>query len=348
MRIAIATDAWSPQVNGVVTTLIHTRDELTAMGHDVLMITPESRRTIPCPTYPEIRLTLFAGRSIRRELNEFRPDCIHIATEGSIGFIVRRYCIKHQLPFTTAYHTQLPEYVRARIPIPIGFTICLLRRFHRPAVRTLVPTISVQRLLRERGFKSVVIWTRGVQTSVFNPSDPFDYKLPRPIWIYAGRVAVEKSIEDFLEIDLPGSKVVVGDGPDRRRLVAKYPGCVFPGYKFGRELARYVAGADVFVFPSRTDTFGIVMLEAMACGLPVAALPVTGPVDVVRHGETGILDVDLAKACKRAVNIDRQKCRRYAESRTWRSSTEQFASHLVSRSDRPAVAHASQVTSDFF
>lgn len=347
MRIAIATDAWSPQVNGVVTTLRHTRDELVAMGHEVLMITPEGRRTMPCPTYPEIRLTFFAGRSIRRELDEFRADCIHVATEGSIGLVVRRYCINRRLPFTTAYHTQLPEYVRARAPIPIRFTVWLLRWFHGPAVRTMVPTICMRRLLEERGFENVVIWSRGVLTNVFTPADPVDYQLPRPIWIYTGRVAVEKNIDEFLDLDLPGSKVVVGDGPDRERLQAKYPHCLFAGYQFGRDLARHLAGADVFVFPSKTDTFGIVMLEAMACGLPVAAFPVTGPVDVVRHGETGILDVDLAKACKRALDLDRRICRGYAESQTWRNSTEQFASHLIARSDSRLLGHPSQTTSDF-
>lgn len=333
MRIAIATDAWSPQVNGVVTTLGHTRDELIAQGHEVLMITPEGRRTMPCPTYPEIRLTLFAGRAIRRELDAFWPDCIHVATEGAIGLVVRRHCIKRRLPFTTAYHTQFPEYVRARLPLPVRFTVWLLRWFHGPAVRTMVPTISVQRLLEERRFQNVVIWTRGVLTDVFSPDDPIDYDLPKPIWVYTGRVAVEKNIAEFLDLELTGSKIVIGDGPDRERLMALYPDCHFPGYKFGRELARHVAGADVFVFPSKTDIFGIVMLEAMACRLPIAAFPVTGPVDVVRHGVTGILNNDLGRACRMALKLDPQVCRRYAESRSWRNATEQFASHLALQSE---------------
>ncbi len=329
MRIAIATDAWSPQVNGVVTTLGRTRDELIALGHEVLMITPQGRRTVPCPTYPEIRLTLIAGRSIRRELDEFGPDCIHVATEGPIGLMVRRYCIKRGLRFTTAYHTQFPEYIRVRLPVPVNFTVGLLRWFHGPAARTMVPTKSMQGLLEERGFRNVVIWTRGVLTDVFNMKDPFDYELPRPIWVYTGRVAVEKNLAEFLDLDLVGSKVFIGDGPDRERLAELYPSCHFLGYKFGRELARHIAGADVFVFPSRTDTFGIVMLEAMACGLPVAAYPVTGPVDVVRHGQTGILNKDLARACRLALKLDPQDCRRYAESRSWRNATEQFVTNLA-------------------
>lgn len=332
MRIAIATDAWSPQVNGVVTTLQRTRDELVNQGHDVVMVTPEGRRTMPCPTYPEIRLTLFSGGQIARELDEFNPDCVHIATEGTIGLTVRRYCVKRGLPFTTAYHTQFPEYVRARFPIPIRWTIALLRWFHGPAVRTMVPTRSIREVLESRGFEDVVIWERGVLTDIFSPEDPVEHDLPKPIWVYVGRVAVEKNIEGFLDLNLPGSKMIIGDGPDRERLAEAYPDCHFPGYKFGRELAQAQAGADVFVFPSKTDTFGIVMLEAMACGLPVAAFPVTGPIDVVRPGETGILDSDLASACERALELDPADCRRYAESRSWTRSTEQFVTNLAPRS----------------
>lgn len=331
MRIAIATDAWKPQVNGVVTTLVHTRDTLTTQGHDVLMLSPENRRTFPCPTYPEIRLALFSGRAIATELDAFDPDCVHIATEAPIGMAARRYCRRRDLPFTTAYHTQFPEYVRARVPIPVSWIVNLLRRFHGPATRTLVPTESIRKLLERRGFRDVVIWSRGVQTEIFNTEDPVNYEMPGPVWVFAGRVAVEKNLEAFLDLDLPGSKVVIGDGPDREKLTNRYPDCHFPGFKFGRDLARYLAGADVFVFPSKTDTFGIVMLEAMACGLPVAALPVTGPVDVVRHGETGWLDDDLAVACRRALELGGDAARRFAASRSWRRSTEQFLSHLAPR-----------------
>ena len=329
MRIAIATDAWLPQVNGVVTTLGQTRDALTAAGHDVMMITPAGRRTIPCPTYPEIRLVLFGGRRIARELDEFDPECVHIATEGSIGLAVRRYCLQRRIPFTTAYHTQFPEYVRARAPIPVSLTVRLLRWFHGPATRTLVPTQSMRKLLHDRGFRNVVTWSRGVDTAIFNDTTAKEYNLPGPVWAYLGRVAVEKNIAAFLNLDLPGSKVVIGDGPDLQRLIDAYPDCHFVGYKFGAELAAHLAGADVFVFPSRTDTFGIVLLEAMACGLPVAAYPVTGPVDVVKDRITGILDEDLAVACHRALRLNREDCKDYAASRSWQRCTEEFVSHLA-------------------
>ncbi|MGB5628765.1 MAG: glycosyltransferase family 1 protein [Woeseiaceae bacterium] len=331
MRIVIATDAWSPQVSGVVTTLNHTREHLLSEGHDVLMVTNEGHRTFPCPTYPEIRLPLFPGRKIARALDAFSPDCVHIATEGTIGLSVRRYCRKRGIPFTTAYHTQMPEYVRARFPIPLSWTYALLRWFHGAAERTLVPTESMRSTLLERGFDNVVIWSRGVLTDVFHPDDPAAYDLEEPIWVNFGRVSVEKNIEAFLDLDLPGSKVIIGDGPDRERLEAAYPDVLFLGYKFGRDLARHVAGADVFVFPSRTDTFGIVMLEAMACGVPVAAYPVTGPVDVVRHGITGCLSTDLKTACLRALELDSRDCRQYAETCTWTRSTRQFIDHLAPR-----------------
>ena len=338
MRIAIATDAWSPQVNGVVTTLRETRDQLTRQGHEVLMITAEGRRTVGCPTYPEIRLALFQGRRVARELDAFDPDSIHIATEGTIGLAVRRYCIRRGIPFTTAYHTQLPEYVRARFPIPVSWTVALMRWFHKPATRTMVPTESMRRTLLERGFTDVVIWSRGVKCDVFRPDDAVEYDLPGPVWVYFGRVAVEKNIEAFLDLSLPGAKVVIGDGPDRERLQAAYPDCRFLGYKFGRDLARHVAGADVFVFPSRTDTFGIVLLEAMACGVPVAAYPVTGPIDVGRQGITGCLHEDLTVACSCALDLNRWDCRQYAESRSWSRATREFVSNLAARTAGPVLS----------
>jgi len=328
MRIVIATDAWAPQVNGVVRTLEHTRDELLSMGHELRLVTPEGRRSVPCPTYPEIRLALFPGRSIRRELDAWQPDCVHVATEGPIGLAVRRYCLKRGLRFTTADHTRFPEYLRARLPIPVSWTVALLRRFHRVAERTMVPTTGMQQLLNERGFRNVVIWSRGVNTDLFVPEPRHDYGLPRPVLLYMGRVAVEKNIEAFLAMRVDGSKVVIGDGPDRERLARAYPDCLFVGYRFGAELARYLAGGDAFVFPSRTDTFGLVMLEAMACGLPVAALPVTGPIDVVEDGVTGALDEDLARSCRRALTLDRQACRRHAESHSWNAAARQFEQHL--------------------
>ncbi|MEX2126236.1 MAG: glycosyltransferase family 1 protein [Woeseia sp.] len=333
MRIAIATDAWRPQVNGVVTTLSQTRAELIDMGHEVLMITPAGRRTIPCPTYPEIRLALFQGRKVARQLEQFSPDCIHVATEGPLGFVTRRYSIKRRIPFTTSYHTQFPEYVRARAPIPVRLTFAFLRWYHGAAEKTLVPTGSVKKMLEARHFRNVEIWSRGVDAVLFNPIEKVEWQWPRPVWINVGRVSVEKNIEQFLDLELPGSKVIVGDGPDRTRLAQKYPDCHFLGYKFGAELSAHLAAADVFVFPSRTDTFGLVMLEAMACGLPVAALPVTGPIDVVRPGITGVLDDDLRRACMAALHLDRKACRDFAESRSWRRSTEQFLSQLANRLD---------------
>jgi glycosyltransferase involved in cell wall biosynthesis len=345
MRIVIATDAWSPQVNGVVNSLRNTGRELEAMGHEVLMITPEGCRTFPCPTYPEIRLALFQGPRIRKILEDFNPDSIHIATEGTIGLTVRKLCRKLGLQFTTAYHTQFPEYVRARFPIPIAVTARLLRWFHGGGLRTMVPTPAIRDRLEERHFRNVVIWSRGVDTEVFSAADPVDYGVTGPVWIYVGRVSVEKNIGEFMRLDLPGTKVVIGDGPDRQKLERDYPDCRFVGYKFGTELASHIAGGDVFIFPSRTDTFGLVMLEAMACGLPVAAFPVTGPIDVVRHGVTGILNVDLAKAARDALTLDPAACRAFAESRSWLRSTEQFVEHLApavstsvaaSSSDQPA------------
>ena len=337
MRIAIVTDAWKPQVNGVVQTLTKTSEELQRLGHEVEMITPLGRRSIPCPTYPEIRLSILAGRSVRRQLDEFDPDCVHIATEGPLGLAARRYCHKRKLPFTTAYHTQFPEYVRARFPIPIKLTNRLLLWFHRTAAYTMVPTDAIRRKLIGRGFRNVVIWSRGVDTETFTPDDPLQYDLPRPIWIYMGRVSVEKNIEEFLDLDLEGSKVIIGDGPDKRRLEKRYPECDFLGYRFGKELARYLAGGDVFVFPSKTDTFGLVMLEAMACGLPVAALPVDGPIDVIRNGETGIMNEDLRVACEQARKLFWEDCRRFAEKRSWRHSTLQFENYLVPRT-RPMAS----------
>jgi glycosyltransferase involved in cell wall biosynthesis len=341
MRIAIATDAWTPQVNGVVTTLLHTRAELVEMGHEILMIVPAGRRTIPCPTYPEIRLALFQGRKVAQQLEQFSPHSIHVATEGPLGIAARRYCLKRGIPFTTSYHTQFPEYVRARIPVPVRVSFAFLRRYHGAAAKTLVPTPGMKKMLEDRHFKNVEIWSRGVDTHMFNFNEKTEFKWPRPIWINVGRVSVEKNLEQFLELQLPGSKVVIGDGPDRVRLEEKYPDCHFLGYKFGKDLSAHLAAADVFVFPSRTDTFGLVMLEAMACGLPIAALPVTGPVDVVEHGITGIMDDDLGRACMAALTLDRNACRRFADGKSWRRSTEQFLALLAHRSGDVAPARAS-------
>jgi len=329
MRIAIVSDAWRPQVNGVVTTLGKTGEHLEAMGHRVLFVTPDHFRTVPCPTYSSIRLALAPDDKLRRMLDLFAPHAVHIATEGPLGWSARRLCLRRGLKFTTAYHTQFPQYLRLRAPVPLTWTYALLRRFHGAAARTLVPTASQRRELRRRGFSNVVIWPRGVDTEVFHPGAKTLLAAPRPISIYAGRVAVEKNIEAFLGLTLPGTKVVVGDGPDLEKLRRRYPTAQFAGYKPHHELAPYLAAADVFVFPSRTDTFGIVMLEAMACGLPVAAFPVTGPVDVVRSGETGVLSEDLGEAVRGALRLDGRQCREFAIRHSWRRATERFASYLV-------------------
>jgi len=329
MRIAIVTDAWLPQVNGVVTTLGRTRDELIRAGHRVKMLTPADHRTIPCPTYPEIRLSLLPYRGVRRTLDAFRPDCIHIATEGPLGFAARRYCRRRGLSFTTSYHTRFPQYVRERVPIPPAWMYAWLRRFHRPAVATLVPTPAVREELAERGFAHLRLWSRGVDVELFRPEPRASLPDPRPILLYMGRVAVEKNLEAFLQLRVPGTKYVVGDGPDLARLRSRYPEAVFTGYRFGAELAAHLAAADVFVFPSRTDTFGLVMLEAMACGTPVAAYPVTGPLDVVEQGRTGVLHEDLGVAVRHALTLDRNACRQAALEKSWARATEQFLSNVA-------------------
>jgi glycosyltransferase involved in cell wall biosynthesis len=329
VRIVIATDAWTPQVNGVVTTLSRVGGCLRADGHEVLFVTPHMFPTVPCPTYPEIRLALAGGRRLRRALEEFQPEAIHIATEGPIGHAVRWYCLRRGLPFTTAYHTQFPQYLRLRFPIPESASYAYLRRFHRPAARTLVATESMRRELMSQRFEHVTLWNRGVDSSLFRPRDKAFIDDARPLAMYMGRVAVEKNLEDFLRLDLPGSKYVVGDGPDLEALRRKYPQVRFVGRKQGEELASYLAAADVFVFPSRTDTFGLSMLEAMAAGVPVAAYPVAGPVDVVRHGETGFLHEDLGVAVREALKIDPAACVAYARTRTWEACARLLLQNLA-------------------
>jgi glycosyltransferase involved in cell wall biosynthesis len=337
VKIAIVTDAWRPQTNGVVKTLSTTADGLRALGQDVQVIEPNQFRTFACPTYPEIRLAWLPYRRLSQLLGDFEPDAIHVATEGTLGAAARRWCLRNRFAFTTSYHTQFPEYVRARVPIPLAVSYAHLRRFHSAAARTLVATPTMQRQLEGRGFRNIVRWTRGVDVSLFKPRDKTFLDFPRPIALYLGRVAVEKNIEAFLRFEWPGTKVIVGDGPARRELQARYPMAQFMGYKFGEELAAHVAAADVFVFPSRTDTFGLVLLEAMACGVPVAAYPLTGPIDVVKAGVTGILDEDLRAAAVAALSLDPTQCRSYALEHTWEAATRQFLSHLALR---PAMADA--------
>ena len=333
MKIVIVTDAWTPQVNGVVRTLKQTRKCLEQLGHEVHFITPELFKTIPCPSYPSIPLALFPGRKVAQLLNEHNANAVHIATEGPLGMAARRWCLRNKFQFTTSYHTQFPEYVRLRAPIPLSWTYAWLRRFHGKAVRTLVPTESQRKRLLDRGFDNVEVWGRGVDTEIFTPDKPQQLNLPGPILLNMGRVAVEKNIEAFLDLDVPGSKVVVGDGPDLEQLQRAYPDVLFTGARFGRELASYVAAADVFVFPSRTDTFGLVLLEAMACGVPVAAYPVTGPADVVLDGITGSLNENLAEAVKNALKIDSRACLEYARQNSWLASSEVFASYMYDNTE---------------
>ncbi|HEX5515749.1 MAG TPA: glycosyltransferase family 1 protein [Gammaproteobacteria bacterium] len=339
MKIVIVTDAWSPQVNGVVTTLSRVGACLRAAGHDVLFITPQMFPTLPCPTYPEIRLALPGGRRLSALLREFQPDAIHISTEGPLGHALRWHCLRRGLPFTTAYHTQFPQYLRLRMPLPLALSYGYLRRFHRPALRTLVATESVRRDLIRRGFEHVVLWNRGVDSALFRPREKEFIVDARPVAIYVGRVAVEKNLEDFLRLQWPGSKYVVGTGPDLPLLRQKYPAVRFIGRREGEELAAYMAAADVFVFPSRTDTFGLAMLEAMAAGVPVAAYPVAGPLDVVRHGETGYLHEDLAVAAREALKLDPTACVAYARSRTWEACAELLLSYLAPFDFAAATAH---------
>ncbi len=338
MNITIVTDAWHPQVNGVVHTLTHTGRELTALGHAVSYLAPAGFPNIPCPTYPSIRLAVLPGRSLAAKLADQRPDAIHIATEGPLGIAARRWCLRHGLPFTTSWHTQFPEYLRLRAPVPTAWTYAWLRRFHAPAAATLVPTASIRDQLAARGFEHLQVWSRGVDTQLFRPrgKDALG-DLPRPISMVMGRVAVEKNIEAFLELDIPGTRVVVGDGPDLERLRLRYPDVLFTGQKRGDELAAHVSAADVFVFPSRTDTFGLVMLEAMACGVPVAAFPVAGPRDVVLDGVTGALDEDLGAAVERALRINPQHCIDYAARHSWQGCAEAFLRHVQ---PLPAGRHA--------
>jgi len=331
VKIAIVSDAWSPQTNGVVTTLATTAARLQALDHDVLVIEPNQFRTFPCPTYPEIRLSWLPYRRVAALLLEFSPDALHIATEGPLGAAARKWCLRQKMPFTTSYHTQFPEYVRARAPIPLSLSYAHLRRFHGDATRTMVATPTLQRQLEARGFRNLVRWTRGVDVDLFRPHGKSFLQLARPIAAYVGRVAVEKNIEAFLNIDWTGTQLVIGDGPARKSLQAKYPRAKFVGFRFGEELARHIAASDVFVFPSRTDTFGLVLLEAMACGVPVAAYPVTGPIDVIQSGITGELHEDLHAAALAALQLQPGPCRAFALEHTWEAATEQFVANLALR-----------------
>ncbi|MDR3515891.1 MAG: glycosyltransferase family 1 protein [Azospirillaceae bacterium] len=328
MKILIVTDAWYPQVNGVVRTLNTTRDELLKMGHIVEIVGPDRFMTVPMPTYREIRLALRPGARLARLIAAFAPDCIHIATEGPLGFAARRFCLRRRVPFTTAYHTRFPEYIRDRAPVPLALSYAVVRRFHAPSSAVMVATQSIEDALKKRGFKNIRRWTRGVDTELFHLRDKSFLSDPRPIAMYVGRVAVEKNLEAFLKLDLPGTKYIVGDGPQFNDYKQRYPQARFVGAKHGEELAQHYAAADVFVFPSRTDTFGLVLLEALASGVPVAAYPVPGPIDVIHQADIGCLDEDLGTAVRVALTKDPEACRRYALGYSWGASARQFLFNL--------------------
>ena len=331
-RILIVSDAWQPQVNGVVRTLQNTARELAAMGHQVRVIGPGDFRNLPCPTYPEIRLAVLPARGLSRRIAAFAPDALHVATEGPLGWAARRWALRRGIRFTTAFHTRFPEYLHARFHMPPGLAYALLRRFHRPSAGIMVATEELRADLARRGFRNLRLWSRGVDTSVFHPEPRCGGidGLARPVFLHVGRVAVEKNIEAFLRLDLPGSKLVVGDGPLLPALRRAYPGVRFAGGLHGAALRRAYAGADVLVFPSLTDTFGLVMLEALACGTPIAAFPVPGPRNLL-DGRPGIgaMDADLGAACLRALEADRAVCRRFAERHSWRACAELFVRRLA-------------------
>jgi glycosyltransferase involved in cell wall biosynthesis len=340
MRILIATDAWRPQVNGVVRTLTSLARAAANLGTEVEFLTPDGFPSAPLPTYPGLRIALPNRSEIARRIEAAAPEAIHIATEGPIGWWTRSYCLRHKLPFTTSYTTRFPEYVSVRTGIPDAVGYWVLRRFHNAGKTTMVATNSLREELRGKGFTRLGAWSRGVDTNLFNPNEPAVLDFPRPIFATVGRVAVEKNLEAFLSLDLPGTKVVIGDGPQRAELERRFPQVKFLGEKTGKDLTDHIAAADVFVFPSLTDTFGVVQLEALACGTPVAAFPVTGPLDVISDHPVGALDHDLRAAALRALTMSRETCRAFALERSWEKTARQFIGHLAvfqpSRVPRPA------------
>jgi glycosyltransferase involved in cell wall biosynthesis len=336
MRILVATDAWHPQVNGVVRTLTSLAASARRLGVEIVFLTPEGFASLPVPTYPGLRCALPRPREIARRIEAARPDAIHVATEGAVGYMVRGYCRRHGLPFTTSYTTRFPEYISVRSGIPAGLIYALLRRFHAAATVTMVSTPSLMAELSARGFEHLDMWTRGVDTDLFRPERAIDLGLPRPIFACVGRIAIEKNLEAFLSLELPGSKIVIGQGPQEAELRRRFPDAKFLGLLDEKVLPAYLAGSDVFVFPSRTDTFGVVQLEALACGLPVAAYPVTGPKDVIGSDQVGVLDEDLRAACMGALHVSRTRCRAFALTRSWEASARQFIGHV----DRAAIERA--------
>jgi glycosyltransferase involved in cell wall biosynthesis len=328
MKVLVATDAWHPQVNGVVRTLGSLARAAGRLGATIEFLSPEGFPSCPVPTYPGLRLALPSRRRIAERIDRLKPDAIHLATEGPIGFAVRGYCRRRGRPFTTSYTTRFPEYISARSPIPEALIYATLRWFHSAASVTMVATPSLRNELAGRGFANLGMWTRGVDVDLFRPDRAIDLALPRPVFMTVGRVAVEKNLEAFLSLDLPGSKVVIGDGPQLEKLKSDFPDVKFLGALENGILAAHLAGADVFVFPSRTDTFGIVQLEALASGVPVAAYPVTGPKDVIGSHPVGALHEDLGVACMEALRVSRDACRQFALGYSWENSARQFLGHV--------------------
>ena len=333
MRILIATDAWHPQINGVVRTLTMTAAAAEQQGVAVSFLTPQSFRTVAMPGYRDLRLALPSPFRVARLIAESKPDNIHIATEGPIGLAVRHYCRRRGLPFTTSFHTRFPEYVSARLPIPESLVWRVLRWFHGESRAVMAATPALASELRMRGFRNVVLWPRGVDTALFHPCETVS-DLTKPVFLSVGRLAVEKNLDAFLSLDLPGTKVVVGDGPARPALEKAYPGVVFLGALHGEQLAQAYASADVFVFPSLTDTFGLVMLEALASGVPVAAFPVAGPRDVIGSSPVGVLNNDLRLACLAALQIAPADCVAFAQRHSWDSAARIFIENIAGGTER--------------
>lgn len=335
MRLLIATDACRPQVNGVVQTYERLNEQLLSWGHEVEFISPDGFRTVPLPTYPEIRLALITPGQARRRIAAFKPDHIHIATEGPVGLATRAYCVNRRTPFTTSYHTRFPEYLTVRVPVvPVRWGYAFERWFHNAGAGIMVSTHSLLSELEGKGLKHLMPWSRGVDTELFRPRNVRLFGR-QPVFLYVGRVSVEKNLKAFLDLDLPGRKVVVGSGPQLAALKAAYTETVFTGPLLGEGLAEAFASSDVFVFPSRTDTFGVVLLEALASGVPIAAFPVTGPRDVVLHGKVGYLGEDLREATLQALTMDRAACRDYALGFSWETCARQFMCNIISASNRP-------------
>jgi glycosyltransferase involved in cell wall biosynthesis len=329
VRIALISDAWHPQINGVVTTVTNTVATLLKLGHEVELITPERFKTYPWPGYPDVGMAFLCGPRLRPIIKAFKPDAIHLVTEGSIGYAARRYCREFGYRYTSSYLSQFPEYFKLRTGFPMWISEAYLRWFHSESARVMVATASLEQEMRQKGYQRLARWSRGVDTTLFHPRSKDFIQDQRPIFMFTGRVAIEKNIEAFLKLDLPGTKYVIGDGPHKELLTKKYPAVRFTGYQQGENLARFMATADVFVFPSLTDTFGVVLLEALASGVPVAAFPAQSPKDIVTDVRVGILSENLQYAAMTALSLNPQTCRNYALEYTWGKCTQQFVDNLV-------------------